>query len=199
MKLACYVRVSTLEQVTHGDSLDGQKISAKTSAKEKGHQITHWYIDEGKSAYKNIKRREFERMISDISNGEIAVEGVLVFSLSRLSRTLLEQLKAMEVLKEKGVSVLSIMEPYISENKSSFILSSVIGMVNQQQSEQNSDKVVHRLADTARKTNSQAELFHMAMYLYLWKRKIIIAENDLKLTQKNKDKLLISSIWLTKV
>uniref|UniRef100_UPI001E615502 recombinase family protein n=1 Tax=Vibrio parahaemolyticus TaxID=670 RepID=UPI001E615502 len=151
MNLAVYIRVSTLQQVKHGDSLDGQKESAKRWAEDRNHVITDWYIDEGKSAYKDTYRPQFQRLINDVSSGELCVDAILVFSLSRFSRRLLQQLNVFEELKNNGVRVLSITESLPEDTSANFLMSSVIGIINEQQSEQNSKNVKARLADTAKK------------------------------------------------
>ncbi|MCF4174546.1 recombinase family protein [Vibrio sp. McD22-P3] len=151
MKVAAYIRVSTLEQVKYGDSLDGQKESAKRWARENGHTITTWYVDEGRSAYKGTHRPSFQKLIEDVSSGELEIDAILVFSLSRFSRRLLQQLNAFEILKNNNVTVLSITEPLPDDPSSNFLMTTVIGMVNEQQSQQNSKNVKERLADTARK------------------------------------------------
>ncbi len=151
MKVAAYIRVSTLEQVKYGDSLDGQKESAKRWARENGHTIATWYVDEGRSAYKGTHRPSFQQLIEDVSSGELAIDAILVFSLSRFSRRLLQQLNAFEILKNNDVTVLSITEPLPDDPSSNFLMTTVIGMVNEQQSQQNSKNVKERLADTARK------------------------------------------------
>ncbi|MFA0412338.1 recombinase family protein [Vibrio renipiscarius] len=151
MNIACYVRVSTSQQVHFGDSLDGQKISALKWANDNGHNITHWYIDKGKSAYKNIKRPQFEKLITDIVNQNINIDGVLVFSLSRLARNLQEQLNMLKILETRNINIYSITETIPDEVSASFLMTSVIGIINEQQSEQNSKNVKHQLAETARK------------------------------------------------
>lgn len=64
--VAAYVRVSTQEQKLHGLSLDAQKMKLTEYAEAHNMKIVEWYVDEGVSARKLIRKRpELQRMIQD--------------------------------------------------------------------------------------------------------------------------------------
>ena len=66
-RVAIYIRVSTDEQAKHGLSLEAQKKSLEEYCKKHGHRVVGFYIDEGLTARKTIKKRlEFNRMIEDV-------------------------------------------------------------------------------------------------------------------------------------
>ena len=55
--VAAYVRVSTQEQKLHGLSLDAQKMKLQEYADNHNMHIVEWYLDEGVSGRKLIKKR----------------------------------------------------------------------------------------------------------------------------------------------
>ncbi|MGR5120894.1 recombinase family protein [Vibrio astriarenae] len=150
MKVAAYIRVSSQSQVTDGDSLDGQRSSIESWAKSNGHQVVGWYIDEGVSAYSGVARKEFNRMFMDITTGELYIDAVVVYSLSRFSRKLLDQQQRVKILQDNNISLLSTSEPLPKDPNSNAMMLAFMGIVAEQNSRQTAKTVCDRLADTAR-------------------------------------------------
>ena len=68
--VAAYIRVSSQEQKLHGLSLDAQKMKLQDYADKNNMKIVEWYMDEGVSGRKLIRKRpELQRMIQDAENG----------------------------------------------------------------------------------------------------------------------------------
>ncbi|MFA0506092.1 recombinase family protein [Vibrio sp. 10N.222.54.B12] len=151
MKVAAYIRVSSQSQVTDGDSLDGQRLSIKSWAKDKGHEVVKWYVDEGVSAYSGVVRKQFTNLLQDIKNEQITIGAVVVYSLSRFSRTLLGQQQGVKQLKDKNISLLSTSEALPDDPDSNALMLAFVGLIDEQNSRQTARTVRHRLADTARK------------------------------------------------
>ena len=87
--VAAYVRVSHQEQKLHGLSLDAQKMKLQEYAKEHNMRIVEWYMDEGVSGRKLIKRRpELQRMIQDAEKGKF--ERIIFIKLDRFFRSVAE-------------------------------------------------------------------------------------------------------------
>ena len=87
--VACYVRVSTQEQKLHGLSLDAQKEKLIDYAEKHNLRIVEWYIDEGVSGRKPIKKRpELQRMIHDAQKGNF--QRILFIKLDRFFRSVAE-------------------------------------------------------------------------------------------------------------
>ncbi|MEX1037255.1 MAG: recombinase family protein [Acidimicrobiia bacterium] len=102
MNLSAYIRVSTDSQAEHGQGLDVQRSQVETWATENGHQIIHWYSDEGISGYGDLDIRDglLEAIGSVSYNGS---EGLLVPNTGRLARDSVNQELAMrEVWKAGG-------------------------------------------------------------------------------------------------
>ena len=93
--VAAYIRVSTTEQKLHGLSLDAQKMKLKEYAKKNDMKIVAWYMDEGVSGRKVIKKRpELQRMINDAKKGDF--ERIIFIKLDRFFRSVAEYHECMK-------------------------------------------------------------------------------------------------------
>lgn len=93
--VAAYVRVSHQEQKLHGLSLDAQKMKLTEYAEEHNMKIVEWYVDEGVSGRKVIKRRpELQRMIQDAEKGLFT--RILFIKLDRFFRSVAEYHECMK-------------------------------------------------------------------------------------------------------
>lgn len=93
--VAAYIRVSTAEQKLHGISLDAQKAKLTEYAKAHGMKIVEWYMDEGVSGRKLIKKRpELQRMIQDAEQGKF--ERIIFIKLDRFFRSVAEYHECMK-------------------------------------------------------------------------------------------------------
>lgn len=93
--VAAYVRVSTQEQKLHGLSLDAQKANLAEYAKAHGMKIVEWYVDEGVSGRKLIRKRpELQRMIKDAEKGQF--ERIIFIKLDRFFRSVAEYHECMK-------------------------------------------------------------------------------------------------------
>lgn len=93
--VAAYVRVSTQEQKLHGLSLDAQKMKLSQYAEEHHMKIVEWYIDEGVSGRKLIRKRpELQRMIQDAEQKKF--ERILFIKLDRFFRSVAEYHECMK-------------------------------------------------------------------------------------------------------
>ena len=93
--VAAYVRVSTTEQKLHGLSLDAQKMKLTEYAEAHNMRIVEWYIDEGVSARKLIRKRpELQRMIQDAESRKF--ERIIFIKLDRFFRSVAEYHECMK-------------------------------------------------------------------------------------------------------
>ena len=93
--VAAYVRVSTTEQKLHGLSLDAQRMKLTEYAEAHGMKIVEWYVDEGVSARKLIRKRpELQRMIQDAEKGKF--ERIIFIKLDRFFRSVAEYHECMK-------------------------------------------------------------------------------------------------------
>lgn len=93
--VAAYIRVSSVEQKLHGLSLDAQKMKLIAYAKKHNMKIVEWYMDEGVSGRKLIKKRpELQRMINDAKKGNF--ERIIFIKLDRFFRSVAEYHECMK-------------------------------------------------------------------------------------------------------
>ena len=151
MKLISYRRVSSNKQVTEGDSLEGQKRTIEQWVKRRGHEVVMEFVDGGVSAFKSsTTRKAFCDMLEYAVSNKENVDGIIVYKLSRFARNELARLQAEEELSKAGIQVFSATEEVPEDEDMAHFIRSVLGIVNEQQSRQNSSTVRDRLADTAR-------------------------------------------------
>ena len=150
MKYAVYLRISSYNQKEKGDSIDGQRKSITTWVTEREGNIIKWYIDDGVSAYKG-KRNNFDLMLQELENDIVKVDGLIVYSLSRFSRSLLAKLEATKILQRKKIRLISATEALPESYEDSYVMSSILGLMNEHSSMQNGKVVRDRLRDTALK------------------------------------------------
>lgn len=107
MKLAAYVRVSTLDQVENGNGLDIQAKAISDWAADQGYEITEVFADEGISGKNDIADRPglADAIASVKYNGN---EGLVVVSLDRLARTLTVQEGALASVWNGGGQVYTV-------------------------------------------------------------------------------------------
>lgn len=111
IRAALYPRVSTEEQVLHGDSLAAQEEELRRFAKAHGMKIVGVYRDEGNSARKPaFKRKVMMELLKDIEAGKI--DRVLVTKLDRWFRNVREYHKIQEILEAHNVAWQATLESY---------------------------------------------------------------------------------------
>jgi len=119
MRAALYARVSTDEQANEGHSIEGQLEAMHRHAESRGWEVVAEYVDAGFSA-RTDKRPEFKRMIADARAGKFDV--ILVLRFDRFSRNRKHAIMYKELLREQGVTVVSVTEPLEAGSPSSFLL-----------------------------------------------------------------------------
>ena len=94
-RVAAYVRVSTQEQKLHGLSLDAQRMKLTEYAEKNNMRIVEWYVDEGVSGRKLIRKRpELQRMIQDAEQGKF--DRIIFIKLDRFFRSVAEYHECMK-------------------------------------------------------------------------------------------------------
>ncbi len=85
-----YLRVSTAEQ-----SIENQRLAINRFAAERGYVVVREYIDEAISGgVSPFKRPGFSAMLTDLMEGRVSPDVILVYEVSRIGRTLRESLDA---------------------------------------------------------------------------------------------------------
>ena len=93
MKVVGYIRVSTEEQVTSGQSLDSQRAKAIAYAGLYDLELIEIIEDAGVSA-KTLKRPGLERALAMLASGK--ADGLLIVKLDRLTRSVADWQKLID-------------------------------------------------------------------------------------------------------
>ena len=114
IRCAIYTRKSTDENLQLDfNSLDAQRESAEayiTSQKHAGWVCLGEHYDDGGYTGGNIDRPAFQRMMDDVEAGK--VDCILVYKIDRLSRSLMDFARIMEVLERHNISLVSVTQQF---------------------------------------------------------------------------------------
>lgn len=139
-RTACYIRVSTEEQVRHGLSLSAQKDKLKEYANKNNLKVIDFYIDEGITARKNLKNRlEFQRMLKDIQSNKIDL--VIFIKLDRFFRNVSDYYKTMEIFDKHNVAWKATEEEYDTTTSAGRLNLNIRLSIAQNESDQTSDRI----------------------------------------------------------
>ena len=101
-RAAIYTRVSHVNQVEVGSSIDNQTEKLKAFCAYNNYEIVAELSDAGVSGRKFINRQNFMKMMDLAANRQIDV--VVVYSLSRFGRNVKDTLKWIDYLEKNNVS-----------------------------------------------------------------------------------------------
>lgn len=105
-----YIRVSTLNQSQHGESLAGQSRIIEEFAERNNYDLINIYADEGISGRTITARPGVQSLIEDAKNEKFDV--VVIWKLTRLGRSMKDVLSISEMLYENNVELRSISESF---------------------------------------------------------------------------------------
>ena len=138
-RVAAYCRVST-DKAEQEESFDTQIATYERVIRNNPEwEYAGIYADEGKSATSVDHRPEFQRMIADALDEKIDV--ILVKSISRFSRNIVDCQTYVEKLREKGISVRFERENIDSLNPACSMMFSLLAAIAQDESRSISENV----------------------------------------------------------
>ena len=82
-----YTRVSSKEQYDSNDSIENQELAAKEFARKNSYNITKTFGGTYESAKGDFSRKEFVRLINEVKKSKQKPFGILIFMVSRFSRS----------------------------------------------------------------------------------------------------------------
>lgn len=159
MRPGLYVRVSTEEQATKGNSLYEQEERGVAYCKAMGWPAPVIYVDDGYSA-KDMNRPDLTRMLEAVKKKEHDV--IITTKLDRLSRKLLDILKLVEYFEKSSCSYASISESFDTSTSAGKLSLQVLGAVAEFERERIKERVRDNLMSLAR----QGKLISKASYGY---------------------------------
>jgi site-specific DNA recombinase len=109
MTVGIYIRVSTEEQAKEGYSISAQREKLKAYCEIHDWHDYRFYVDEGISA-KNLNRPQLQQMIQHIKEG--IIDTVLVYRLDRLTRSVMDLYKLLDLFEKHNCTFKSATEVY---------------------------------------------------------------------------------------
>lgn len=133
-----YCRVSTPGQAAKGVSLQVQAAAIKRLCQAKGWQLAETYSDRGKSGRKLRNRPQLAKALDAVC----AAKGVLVvYSVSRMSRSLADVFTLTQRLDRSGAELVSVSEPIDTTGAIGRAFFAVVAVIAQLESELTGERV----------------------------------------------------------
>ena len=142
MKAIGYIRVSTQGQVEDGVSLDAQEAKVRAWADLNGAEEVVIFRDEGISGKRSDNRPGLQSALDMVGKGDALV----VYSLSRLSRSTKDTLSLSEILQKKDADLVSLSEKIDTTSASGKMVFRLLAVLNEFERDQISDRTRFALA-----------------------------------------------------
>ena len=146
LRVAVYLRVSTGRQAQHDLSVPDQRNQAERYCRDKGWTIVAEFKDAGISGT-TTNRPGYQKMYELARSGEAPFDVILVYSVTRFFRNLLEQELAVIEFRRNGIHLVSIRETITGEMT---LQRQVFGAMAEEYSRQNSDNTLRTMNENAR-------------------------------------------------
>lgn len=154
-----YCRVSTDEQAQHGVSLDAQRDRIEAYCRMSGFDLVAVYVDAGISGKKANNRPELKRALDAVCASGGAL---VVFSLSRLSRSIKDTLAISDRLNKAGADLVSLSESIDTTSAAGRMVFHVLAVLCQFEREQ----IGERVREAARFKKSKGEVYATVPFGY---------------------------------
>lgn len=135
-KALIYIRVSHKNQVEHGHSLENQLDKLKKYVAYKGYELVKTIEDRGISGT-STQRDGFQEMMTTLPE----IDVVVVYSLSRLSRSVIDTLQTIEIFTKNNVEFHSLNENIDTSNSRGKFFLTVMSALAEMESEQMSERI----------------------------------------------------------
>ena len=142
MKAIGYIRVSTQGQVTDGVSLDAQEAKVRSWADLNGAAEVAIFRDEGISGKRSDNRPGLQDALHLVGKGD----ALIVYSLSRLSRSTKDTLILSEILLKKEADLVSLSEKIDTTSAAGKMVFRLLAVLSEFERDQISDRTRFALA-----------------------------------------------------
>jgi site-specific DNA recombinase len=160
MKVLGYIRVSSKMQSEKGYSMQNQLIKIKDYCKYMEYELVDVFEDNGISGMSVDKRGGYKEMVDFLVNNEI--DGVVVYSLSRLGRRMKDVIEFMDLLKKNDIKFFSIKENLNNEDKIGSLILNIMSSINEFEVE----NIRERIRDVKREKRKNGLVYGRLMYGY---------------------------------
>jgi DNA invertase Pin-like site-specific DNA recombinase len=128
MNCLLYARVSTDKQAQKDLSIPAQIEAMREYAKRNNWKVASHFIDEGESA-RTANRPELKKLIQYCKENK-GVDAVVVHKIDRLARNLIDYATIKAILKQKGIRLISVSEPF-DDNPVGHLLENIIASISE--------------------------------------------------------------------
>ena len=128
MNCLLYARVSTDKQAQKDISIPAQIEAMREYAKRNGWKVAGHFVDEGESA-RTANRPELKKLIEQCKEKK-NIDAVIVHKIDRLARNLIDYATIKAILKQKGIRLISISEPF-DDNPVGNLLENIIASISE--------------------------------------------------------------------
>ena len=158
MKVLGYVRVSSEMQKRKGNSIDLQNKKINEYCLLNDFDLIDVYEDDGISGMSIDKRDGYKGMLDYMK--ENSVDGIVVWSLSRLGRRMKDVVEFMDYLKVNGIKFWSIKENLSNDDKIGSLIMNILSSINEFEVE----VIRERIRDVKRNKKENGEVYGRMMY-----------------------------------
>lgn len=160
MKVIGYVRVSSFTQKQKNNSIPLQIKKINEYCKLNDFELIDIYKDDGISGMSTNKRLGYNEMLDFMKQN--SVDGIVVWSLSRLGRRMIDVINFMDYLKENNISFYSIKENLSNDDKIGSLIMNILSSVNEFEVE----VIRQRIKDVKKNKKENGEVYGRLMYGY---------------------------------
>ena len=147
MKVAIYIRVSTLDQAREGYSLEAQEKTLRKWCEERRHEVIDLYADRGISGKDIIHRPEMQRLLEDAKSEKFNI--ILFWALSRFTRSVSDLYQTMELLQIHNVGMISYTEAFDTSTPMGRAMIGIVGVFAQLERELTGERVAAAMSERA--------------------------------------------------
>lgn len=153
LKCAIYTRKSTEEGLDQAfNSLDAQREACEAFAKSQAHegwQLLSEHYDDGGFSGGTMERPALARLLREIESGQIDV--VIVYKVDRLSRSLADFVRLIELFDQTGVSFVSVTQQFNTSTSMGRLTLNVLLSFAQFEREVTSERIRDKIAASKKK------------------------------------------------
>lgn len=147
LRVAIYIRVSTLDQAENGYSLDMQERTLRKWCTDKKYQVIEVYSDKGISGKSIAHRPAMQQLLKDAKDRKFDV--VLFWALSRFSRSVENLYYTMDLFQKWDISMVSYTENFDTTSAMGRAMIGIVGIFAQLEREMTSERVAANLEQMA--------------------------------------------------
>jgi site-specific DNA recombinase len=181
--VAGYIRVSTNKQAEKGSSLQVQRERIFRKAERLGLDKPFIFEDKGESGTKS-SRKQYTILKEEVKYGKVST--IIILSVSRLGRDLLEMLTFIKECEKMGVRVLAITEGYDSTKPHTKLHLHILGAIAENFIQENSGRIKASLERTKKEGKRYSKEIPIG-YKLGSNNKLKVSEEDRQLVKRMKN------------